>query len=137
MRYLPIVLFFAWACTEAGTGHEDAVRKVLAEQEAAWDHGDIPEFMAGYAEDACMIGVKGRTCGREDVTANYLKAYPDKASMGDLQFDVHEVLISGDDHAWCTGSWRLFRKTDTVGGGFSLFWRKDPAGWRIIRDHTY
>lgn len=109
----------------------------MADQELAWDRGDIPGFMAGYADDICFIGRSGRTCGKDQVTRNYEKNYPDRAAMGDLRFGVQEVLLTDPEHAWVTGTWELFRAVDTVGGGFSLLWRRDSEGWRIIRDHTY
>ncbi|MBL7940923.1 MAG: nuclear transport factor 2 family protein [Flavobacteriales bacterium] len=109
----------------------------MMDQEQAWDHGDIPAFMQHYSDTICFIGRGSRTCGREAVTANYLKTYPDKGAMGDLSFGIDEILPAGKDHAWVTGTWKLYRATDTVGGGFSLLWAKERAGWRIVRDHTY
>ncbi|MBK9273124.1 MAG: nuclear transport factor 2 family protein [Flavobacteriales bacterium] len=114
-----------------------AVTKVMAEQEEAWDRGDIRGFMTGYAEGACFITAKERTCGREAVTRRYLERYTDKAAMGDLHFGISEVLAVGPEHAWCTGTWSLFRSADTLSGGFSLLWQQGPQGWRVIRDHTY
>lgn len=109
----------------------------MAEQEQAWDRGDIEAFMQGYSDSVCFIGKRGATCGKAAVTANYRRAYPDAAAMGDLTFDRSEVLAAGADHAWCTGNWRLVRATDTIGGGFSLLWERKAEGWRILRDHTY
>lgn len=116
---------------------ETSIRQVMAEQEAAWDGGDIRAYMAGYEADVCFIGRRGRTCGKEAVTRNYEKNYPDKAAMGDLRFVLHEVLPAGGGYAWATGTWALFRTADTLDGGFSLLWRKGPDGWRILRDHSY
>jgi ketosteroid isomerase-like protein len=116
---------------------EAAIRQVMANQEKAWDAGDIPGFMVGYADSVCFIGKTSRTCGKANVTANYLKNYPDKEAMGDLFFDGLEVIPAGFDHAWVTGRWRLFRVGDTLGGGFSLLWVREAEGWRILRDHTY
>ncbi|MBS1581083.1 MAG: nuclear transport factor 2 family protein [Bacteroidetes bacterium] len=116
---------------------EAAIRHVMADQEQAWDRGDIPGFMDGYADSVCFIGKKGSTCGKAAVTANYQRSYPDRAAMGDLTFDRLEVLPGGADHAWCTGRWQLVRAADTLGGGFSLFWEREAEGWRILRDHTY
>ena len=136
LRLLPLALVVA--CTPAfQPADEAAIRQVMAEQERAWDAGDIPAFMEGYADSVCFIGSKGRTCGREAVTANYLRSYPDQAAMGDLAFGITEVLPAGPSHAWCTGTWTLFRTADTIGGGFSLLWAKQAEGWRIVRDHTY
>ena len=118
-------------------GMELAVRAEMARQEAAWDAGDIPGFMAGYAPEVCFVSRADRTCGRDSVTRRYQRRYPDRAAMGDLRFTISEVLPAGTGHAWCTGSWTLVRAADTLDGGFSLLWQKRPEGWRIVRDHTY
>lgn len=114
-----------------------AVRAVMQQQQAAWNQGDIDAFMSGYAPDICFIGASGTTCGRDSVTARYKRRYPDRAAMGELTFSGLEVLPAGDGHAWCTGRWSLARATDTLGGGFSLFWERKGTEWRILRDHTY
>jgi ketosteroid isomerase-like protein len=57
--------------------------------------------------------------------------------MGDLAFDVTEVVPAGTDHAWVTGEWRLSRSDDTLSGAFSLLWQRQAKGWRITRDHTH
>ncbi|MEO8588519.1 MAG: nuclear transport factor 2 family protein [Flavobacteriales bacterium] len=137
MRPLALALLFVACAPRFEPSDEVAIRKVMSEQEMAWDRGDIPGFMAGYADTTCFIGKKGKTCGREAVTANYLKSYPDKAAMGDLAFGIHEVVPAGAEHAWMTGTWNLYRAADTLGGGFSLLWVKGAEGWRIARDHTY
>lgn len=129
---------FLVACSgDPGADHEVLIREEMAKQERAWDAGDIHGFMAGYAADVCFISRKGTTCGAQAVEQNYVRSYPDRASMGDLHFDLHEVVPAGTDHAWVTGGWRLVRVADTLSGGFSLLWHREPAGWRIIRDHTY
>jgi ketosteroid isomerase-like protein len=115
----------------------EAVRAAMEQQVTAWNQGDIPGFMAAYADSACFITLREHTCGKEVVAARYAKAYPDRASMGRLDFNRLEVLPAGPDHAWCTGNWRLERNADTLSGGFSLLWARTPQGWRILRDHTY
>lgn len=114
-----------------------AIRAVMLAQEAAWDRGDIAGFMDGYAPDICFVSAAGHTCGRDSVTARYRRRYPDRSAMGDLTFGDLEILPAGSGHAWCTGTWRLVRAQDTLGGGFSLLWQRDSVGWRILRDHTY
>ncbi|MEZ4756501.1 MAG: DUF4440 domain-containing protein [Flavobacteriales bacterium] len=130
-------LIFVVGCGSAPNGADGAIRKAMAEQEAAWDRGDIVGFMVHYADDICFISPKGQRCGKAEVQASYERNYPDKESMGNLVFDVHEVLPAGREHAWCTGSWSLLRAADTLGGGFSLLWEHRTDGWRIVRDHTY
>jgi ketosteroid isomerase-like protein len=143
-HYLFLLLGLLATCTNSRTSpsqqansSEQAIRQAMSDQEAAWDRGDIPGFMAHYSDTACFIGRKGRTCGRDAVTANYLKSYPDNAAMGDLSFGTDEVIMVGERHAWLTGTWTLHRMADTLGGGFSLFWVKEGEVWRIARDHTY
>lgn len=137
---LPLLLLLA--CS-TGPGHsfteadQRAIRDAMAAQEAAWDGGDIPAFMAAYSDTICFIGPRGTTCGKDGVTANYLRSYPDATAMGDLDFGIHEVVPAGADHAWLTGTWQLRRTADTLGGGFSLLWAREAAGWRIVRDHTH
>ncbi len=115
----------------------DGIRSTMSQQEKAWNEGDIPGFMQAYDDSACFISLKERTCGKSVVTARYEKHYPDQATMGKLDFGELEILGAGADHAWCTGKWRLVRAQDTLSGGFSLFWVRTPAGWRVLRDHTY
>ncbi len=132
-------MLLACSCGNAPdtTADAAAIKEVLAMQERAWDQGDITQFMSGYAAEVCFIGRRGRTCGREAVARNYQKNYPNKAAMGDLRFEITELLPAGEGFAWMTGNWELVRTADTLGGGFSLLWQKGTEGWRILRDHTY
>ena len=134
---LPFVILGLVSCTGYSEADERAIRTVLAEQESAWDRGDIPGFMEGYAEEICFFSRQGRTCGKQQVTDNYLKSYPNKEAMGNLAFTIHEVAPVGDDHAWVAGLWELRRTADTLDGGFSLLWQRQAEGWRILRDHSY
>jgi uncharacterized protein (TIGR02246 family) len=138
MRYFWSLLLILTACApDFGPKDEAAIRQVMAQQEVAWDRGDITGFMEGYADTVCFLSRRGPTCGRDAVTANYRRSYPDAMAMGDLAFNIQEVLPAGGDHAWVTGTWEVHRATDTIGGGFSLLWVRGPQGWRIVRDHTY
>lgn len=148
MRVLFLLLLPAVACSPAslpestvvrafGTDDEQAIRSVMSGQESAWDRGDIAGFMAGYADTVVFLSPKGTTRGRDAVTANYMRSYPDASAMGDLTFGITEVVPAGADHAWSTGTWRLVRATDTLSGAYSLLWVRQAEGWRIARDHTY
>ncbi len=137
-RLLPLALIGALACNGPSEQATVAgVQQAMAEQQAAWDRGDILGFMDAYADTVCFISPKGRTCGKKAVTANYIRSYPDSTAMGKLTFDHLEVLPTGSAHAWCTGRWRLERVSDTLAGGFSLLWRQVDGQWSIVRDHTY
>lgn len=141
MRFICLIVVLVPLITigQSGFSKQDelSIRKVMAEQEQAWDVGDITGFMEGYSDSVCFVSNKGINCGKASVTENYRKHYPDRAAMGDLTFGGLEILGAGADHAWCTGTWELLRAQDTLGGGFSLLWERTAHGWRILRDHTY
>ncbi len=125
------------ACDFPGPDMHVAIQQVMRDQEKVWNRGDIPGFMIGYSDTICFIGSKGRTCGKESVTANYLHSYPDAGAMGLLHFDIDERLPIGALNAWVTGRWTLHRSADTLAGGFTLLWAKEGSDWRIVRDHSY
>jgi ketosteroid isomerase-like protein len=138
----PVIHFFLLlglaGCTHRFTqADEVAIRQVMHAQEERWNAGDIPGFMQGYSDTICFIGRRGRTCGREAVTANYISSYPDQEAMGRLAFGIIEVVPVGEAGAWLTGTWQLARRKDTLAGGYSLLWTRERVGWRIVRDHSY
>ena len=63
---------------------ESVIRKILAEQTAAWNRGDIDNFMNGYWEnDSLMfIGKSGVTYGWDNTLINYKKRLPRYSSNG-------------------------------------------------------
>ena len=138
MRQLVFLFPLVVSChAPFGQADESSIRQLMAEQEAAWDRGDIPGFMGAYADSICFHSPKGNTCGKQQVTENYMRSYPTPEHMGDLQFGIHEVVPAGADHAWLSGSWALHRKADTLQGAFALLWVRQAEGWRILRDHAY
>lgn len=117
-----------------------AIRHVLSTQVAAWNRGDIPAFMQGYADSPRTTFI-GKTVehGYAMILARYQRAYSTPAAMGHLDFTDLDVRMLGPDHAVVTGRFHLTRSA--AGGGdasgvFSLVFEKEPAGWKIILDHT-
>jgi hypothetical protein len=70
-----------------------AVRRILEEQNAAWNRGDIESFMNGYwKNDSLMfVGKSGVTYGWTNTLKSYKKNYPDTAAMGRLIFTLIQV----------------------------------------------
>jgi uncharacterized protein (TIGR02246 family) len=119
---------------------EQEVRRVLDDQVAAWNRGDIRAFMDGY-EDSDSITFVGAdvTKGRAQVLANYLKKYPTKEKMGALEFSGLEIAPFGDGYASVLGRWHLGRAASAggdAGGFFTLLLRRTATGWKIFLDHT-
>jgi len=116
----------------------EAIRAVLNTQQAAWNRGDIPAFLEGYwnAPELTFSGADGIVRGYAGLLQRYRTSYPDRAAMGELDFSGLEIRILAPDAALVLGHWHLKRAAGDAGGVFTLVFRRFPAGWRIIHDHT-
>jgi beta-aspartyl-peptidase (threonine type) len=114
-----------------------AITVVLSAQQSAWNRGDVDAFLVGYwhSKDLTFSGSSGVSRGWEGVLAHYRKTYPDRATMGQLDFSDLEFRFLGPDAALVLGRWHLKRENE-VGGVFSLVWQRFPDGWKIVHDHT-
>ncbi len=115
-----------------------ALRALLAAQSADWNRGDIDGFMNGYwhSPETTFAGSSGLSRGWQNLMVHYVKNYPDRATMGHLDFSEIEIRPLGDDAALILGRWHLNRDAGPAGGIFTLVARRFPEGWRIIHDHT-
>lgn len=114
------------------------IRAVMTAQVAAWNRGDINGFMDGYARSSTTEFVSGDkiTHGWQTVRDNYLKKYSSREKMGTLTFSEIKVTPLSSEAAIVLGRWQLARKKDNPHGVFTLLFRRTPAGWRIVLDHT-
>lgn len=138
---LSAVLFSQILYANPGQNHEPdeaAIRKVLQNQQAAWNRGDVDAFLAGYwhSPELTFSGSTGVSRGWDGVLARYRKNYPDRAAMGQLDFSGLEFRFLGPDAALVLGRWHLKREGGDIGGVFSLVWQRFADGWKIIHDHT-
>jgi len=117
---------------------ESAIRKVMDDQAAAWNRGDIDAFMEGYWRSDKLTFVSGTdvTRGWQPTLDRYKKRYDTRAKMGTLTFSELEISILSRDAAVVLGSWSLAREKDNPHGKFTLIFRKLKEGWRIVMDHT-
>jgi len=114
------------------------IRAVMTAQVAAWNRGDIDGFMNGYAKSGDTEFVSGNkiTRGWQTVRDNYRKKYDSREKMGVLKFSEIKVTPLASDAAIVLGRWQLARPKDKSHGTFTLLFRRTPAGWRIVHDHT-
>ena len=131
---------------QAPRADEATIRAAIAAQAEAWNRGDIPAFMGAYehSPETTFIGVNiGK--GYEKILERYRKSYSTREQMGTLTFhDVDVRLLPGScgktEFAVVTGRFHLERtqkgEATKDDGIFSLVWRKGPAGWKIVLDHT-
>ena len=139
---MKIILFllsaFISVITYSQSKNELAVRKLLSDQSAAWNNGNIEEFMKGYWQnDSLMfVGKTGITYGWNNTLKNYKKGYPDTVTMGKLVFTLIHLQQLSPEYFHVTGKWHLQRSIGDVGGYFTLLFRKIKNQWVIISDHT-
>ena len=114
------------------------IRKVMDEQTAAWNRGDVAGFMQGYWNSPQLKFVSGDTVtlGWQPTLERYQKNYDSRAKMGTLTFSDLEITVLSKDAAVVLGNWALQREKDNPKGKFTLIFRKFKDGWRIVHDHT-
>ena len=114
------------------------IRKVLQNQENAWNAGNIENFMQGYwKNDSLMfIGKSGITYGWEKTLKNYKKGYPDAAAMGRLNFTILQMKPLSADYYFIVGKFHLERTAGNLEGYFTLLFKKINGEWLIVVDHT-
>lgn len=115
-----------------------AVRKVIEEQQAAWNRGDIEGFMDGYAREEATTFASGDNLRRgwQTVLERYRQSYDTREKMGTLEFSELEFKPLSPFYVMAHGRWRLARGSDNPSGRFTLIFRRTNAGWRIVHDHT-
>jgi ketosteroid isomerase-like protein len=140
MRYIFIFLLSLYALNTAvaQSRQKTALRKLLEEQSAAWNNGDIEGFMKGYwrSDSLMFIGKKGITYGWQNTLDNYKKSYPGKEAMGRLHFTIIQIRSLSQEYQQVTGKWALQRSIGNLEGYFTLLVRKIRGQWVIIADHS-
>jgi len=133
-------LVLAAALTAQVSEDEMAVRRQILRQMAAWNRGDIRGFMEIYDNSPNTLYVGAQLVrGYETVLQSYLKRYPTPERMGKVNFYDLEVRPLGTDHSHVLGRWKLERTKEaggTVGGVFTLIFKKISGEWKVIVDHT-
>lgn len=141
VAFLTLLLFVFAAGTFAQSSSNksvNSIKKVLADQTAAWNRGDIDGFMQGYWNSPEMTFVSGDTVtkGWQPTLDRYKKSYNTRSKMGTLSFSELEITMLGDKAAVVLGRFTLEREKDKPTGLFTLSFRKFRNGWKIILDHT-
>ena len=113
------------------------ITKVMTEQTAAWNKGDIDGFMKGYWKSEDLIFVSNVvTRGWQQTLDRYKKSYNTKEKMGTLTFSDLEIDVLSKDAAKVLGSWVVATNDKASGGKFTLIFKKFRDGWKIVHDHT-
>lgn len=138
MKKFCVAFLFLCSVTANAQSADTQIRQLLAKQTAAWNRGDLEQFMQGYWDnDSLMfIGNSGVTYGWTNTLNNYKKGYPDTAAMGKLSFTLLHVSKLSKEYYHVTGKWFLKRSIGDAGGHYTLLFRRIKGRWVIISDHS-
>jgi ketosteroid isomerase-like protein len=138
MNTLLLAMFWPLLFTPVQEPDLDRIREVIRNQQRDWNRGDLESFMNGYEKGQRLVFTSGGKIRRgwNEALARYRESYPDRETMGQLEFSDLEITLLGKSAAVVLGRWALKRKQDNPRGVFTLVLRKAADGWKIIHDHT-
>jgi ketosteroid isomerase-like protein len=145
MRTLVLALaLVACASNAPHVGHFErsdraAITALLDNQIAAWNRGDLPSYMDGYARIPGLVFTSGGDIRRgwQDALNHYQARYAiDPKAMGTLSFEIESIDPVGPDGAVVLGHWGLTDSPHDGRGVFTLVLERRSEGWRIVHDHT-
>lgn len=117
-----------------------AIRKVIDDQQAAWNRHDLEAFMAGYWDSPDLTFFSGarESKGWQAALERYKKNYQSAGhEMGKLEFANLRIELLGPEAAFVRGEFHLtMLDGKTPHGLFTLVFRKFPEGWKIVHDHS-
>jgi uncharacterized protein (TIGR02246 family) len=118
----------------------EQVRKVLDEQTAAWNRGDLVAFMQGYAKspELTFFGGDRIEKGWEATLERYRRQYQSAGKeMGKLSFTDEEIDLLGPGAAMETARWHLLMHDGKkLEGLTTVILKQTKDGWRIVHDHS-
>ena len=125
---------------DGGDAARAAIRKVIADQQAAWNRQDLEGFMVGYWNSAELTFFSGahESKGWQAALDRYKKNYQGAGhEMGKLEFANLRIEMLGPEAAFVRGEFHLTMSDGrTPHGLFTLVFRKFPEGWKIVHDHS-
>jgi ketosteroid isomerase-like protein len=119
---------------------DSSLRKILDDQTAAWNRGDLIAFMQGYWHSAGVTFFSGDTIikGWEPTLQRYRNKYQAAGQqMGKLTFTDENIEMLGSEAALVTARWHLeMSDGKKLEGLTTLLCKRLKEGWRIVHDHS-
>lgn len=115
---------------------ETAIKKVMSDQQNAWNSYDLEGFMKGYwkSDELKFYGSGGVTHGWDNTLARYKKGYPSKEHTGTLKFVLNEISKINEGSYYVLGEYHLERSVGNTNGIFMIIFKKINGQWKIIAD---
>jgi len=141
MVFFLILSLFTLSATSKEELKEKDKTEILSlfdKQVEAWNEGDLNQFMQTYwnSEKLVFVGSRGPTYGWQATLDSYKRGYPDKQTMGHLEFILKEISKIDKNTVLVIGRFELTREVGDAAGYFTLVVQKKKGGWKIISDHS-
>jgi ketosteroid isomerase-like protein len=134
------ILAISGVAQNANDADRVAIRKVIEDQQTAWNRQDLEAFMSGYWNSPELTFFSGahESKGWQAALDRYKKSYQSAGhEMGKLEFANLRIEMLGPEAAFVRGEFHLTMSDGkTPHGLFTLIFRKFPEGWKIVHDHS-
>lgn len=111
---------------------EQAVRRIVEDQAAAWNAGDLEGFLQHVHDDVVYVTPAGLVRGREALLEAYRGDWRDRPG-GRLTVAVEQVLDHGTAATAIVRYWLSASREDRSGWSLLTFVHAD-GDWRLIAD---
>ncbi len=130
------LLLFTSCNTTTVNEDEVAIKKVMSDQQMAWNNYDLEGFMQGYwkSEELKFYGSNGVTYGWDNTLTRYKTAYPSKEHTGALKFVLNDISKIDNVSYYVMGEYHLERSVGNADGIFMIIFKKIDGQWKIIAD---
>lgn len=139
MKHLIVYAFILLSiAATAQKNDEQIIKKILANQDSAWNEGRLDKFMIGYwnSDSLLFIGKNGPHYGYDNTLKNYQKSYTDTSVMGHFTSMVISMKRLSKEYYFVTGKWFLKRTMGNLSGYYTLLFQKIKGEWVIVADHS-
>jgi ketosteroid isomerase-like protein len=133
-----LVLRAGGALAQGPDATRGEIQTLLDRSASAWNRGDLDGHLADNADSISFMTRKGPIVGKAK-TADALRRsfFKDGKPIQQLRFEQVTIRPLGDDHALVVGRFILDGGGQPEHSGwFSTIWERQPAGWRVIHDHS-
>lgn len=115
-----------------------AILALFDKQVEAWNNGNLEVFMQTYwdSEELVFVGSRGPTYGWQATLDSYKRGYPNKKTMGHLNFKILDISKIDRNTVFAIGRFELTREVGDAAGYFTLVIQKKNGEWKIISDHS-
>jgi len=127
------------AAASSDADAEQAIRSVLDQQVAAWNRGDIKDFMSGYwnSPDLIYVGNTKVTRGWQTLLGRFEELSKSSGGqIGTLELPETQISVLSPDSALVWGTYRVLQPGQDRKGLYTLVLRRFQEGWRTVYDRT-